>query len=328
MFSNNTINQHYLSQADQRLNALNPDAPRKKKRIYEFKITDREKHSASLVSPRGIGTAEALADSDLFTFAVAEDGLSRENFEKVFERYERNTAALIKRVIQGKNLGMIEANEDLLELFTAKMVSFLRNPFCVAKSVDTFGEFAKFHPADPALDAIYLRVLSGKKPQLEELSQRYGLTIEQYFLWLRILFMSLVPMDGGASNLFDAGCRAIFFKAGNRTVIQVHTYTSERCLLSDRSITSIDNMGGMTMLMFNLAANAFVVYGLVDCAARFGSPLPGLIARELQRQPNAILREYFSDNLDALEAFNQGTLYQAHSRVFCSDSRPYGITLA
>lgn len=42
--SNPTANQHFLSRAEQQLNALNPDAQPANQRIYSFSRLDREAH--------------------------------------------------------------------------------------------------------------------------------------------------------------------------------------------------------------------------------------------------------------------------------------------
>ena len=40
-FENKTKNQHYIAQVEQKLNSINPDAERDKRRIYKLKVKDR-----------------------------------------------------------------------------------------------------------------------------------------------------------------------------------------------------------------------------------------------------------------------------------------------
>ena len=42
MRANDTRNQHFLTQSEQRLNALNPKASRSNLRIYSFTVADRD----------------------------------------------------------------------------------------------------------------------------------------------------------------------------------------------------------------------------------------------------------------------------------------------
>src|SRR5215472_10811453 len=82
-----TKNQHFVSQVEQRLNALNPGARPENQRIYEFEIVDRDQHQVRLVNPKGRLISNALSMFDLFSFDVADDGL-RANLERVFGTYE------------------------------------------------------------------------------------------------------------------------------------------------------------------------------------------------------------------------------------------------
>ena len=40
-FENSTVRQHFLSQAEQRLNAINPGAKRENQRIYQYTLNKR-----------------------------------------------------------------------------------------------------------------------------------------------------------------------------------------------------------------------------------------------------------------------------------------------
>src|SRR6202046_2165345 len=53
MRGNETRNQHFVPQVEQKLNASNPDSTSGKFRIYSFRITDREAYRIELEAPRG-----------------------------------------------------------------------------------------------------------------------------------------------------------------------------------------------------------------------------------------------------------------------------------
>jgi hypothetical protein len=50
---NDTANQHYVSQVEQRLNSLNPNSAPRNRRIYSFTLVDREEFALSLDSSQG-----------------------------------------------------------------------------------------------------------------------------------------------------------------------------------------------------------------------------------------------------------------------------------
>ena len=67
---NETANQHYISQVEQRLNALNPNATPANRRIYAFSLQDRENHAVRLNSHKGVLISRTLVLRDLFSFDI------------------------------------------------------------------------------------------------------------------------------------------------------------------------------------------------------------------------------------------------------------------
>jgi hypothetical protein len=70
---NDTANQHYVSQVEQRLNSLNPNSAPRNRRIYSFKLVDREEFALSLDSSQGCLISKSVAFRDLFSFDVIHD---------------------------------------------------------------------------------------------------------------------------------------------------------------------------------------------------------------------------------------------------------------
>jgi hypothetical protein len=161
---NDTANQHYVSQIEQRLNSLNTNAALRNRRIYSFTIVDREAFVLSLDSSNGRLISQNLVIRDLFSFDVIRDNTSRFNFETLFQQYEAdmesNTAALLRKLDQGSG----DIKKEILEIFVAKFINFLRNPYSVKKVLDTIGSVLRFHPTEPELLARYNAVLAGRKP--------------------------------------------------------------------------------------------------------------------------------------------------------------------
>ena len=87
-----TKNQHFVSQVEQRFNALNPAALPENQRIYEFEIVDRDEHQVRLVTLKGRRISNSLSMFDLFSFDVADSGV-RANLERVFGNYEARSVS-------------------------------------------------------------------------------------------------------------------------------------------------------------------------------------------------------------------------------------------
>ena len=81
MLENDTRNQHFVTQGEQRLNALNPQADPSNLRIYSFEVVDRENYILALESPNGRPIGSNLSLFDLFSFDVPGDSRLRLNFE-------------------------------------------------------------------------------------------------------------------------------------------------------------------------------------------------------------------------------------------------------
>jgi len=83
-----TKRQHFISQIEQRLNAVNPEAKPENQRIYQFDVVDRKRHVVSISDAKGRVISNTLTMFDLFSFDVHEGGVVRANFEDAFSRYE------------------------------------------------------------------------------------------------------------------------------------------------------------------------------------------------------------------------------------------------
>lgn len=132
MSSERIENQHFVSQVEQRLNAVNPNARVKNQRIYEFDIVDRERYQVRLLKSEGRLISGSLSMFDLFSFDVADSGL-RANFEEAFGVYEGRIRDLTVKLLEAHAARSNAVSQELFDLFVAKMVNFVRNPYSVAK---------------------------------------------------------------------------------------------------------------------------------------------------------------------------------------------------
>lgn len=325
-----TKNQHFVSQVEQRLNAINPLALPEKQRIYEFEIVDRERREVRLTDEGGRPISSSLSMTDLFSFDVDDAGV-RMNFEQAFERYENKIRDLTSRLLRDRAASQraIAIDQDVVfNLFVAKIINFVRNPYSVAKVLNTLGAMAQHHPTDPIIYAAYERILRGRRPHQAYLCQKLGITDEQYEAWLRALFMLLTPLAASASPPLEWSLRSLFLDRGKGLFTIIHTYSVERCLLSDRGITSpVEQAPDRFVCDFNLNAHAFIRYAFVDYDLVLKRPMPPIVKQGLMKGPKQVFYNHRHDDLAALNVFHLQVIAQSFKSAFCSGQQPYGVVV-
>ncbi|MDP9123356.1 MAG: hypothetical protein M3N82_01940 [Pseudomonadota bacterium] len=316
-FLNATQSQHYLSQAEQRLNTSTPQAASKNQRIYEFDVIGRF-HDAKLGQPRNPRIRANLALDDVFSFDVKKNSTLRQNFEALFHAYEDNIVAHSEAVLQkaaaNDNDGM---NVEVFELFKAKLLNFMRNPHSVPKMLDTFRQITMVVPTDPDRRAQLDEVLNGNRPHEETTCKVLGLTRDQYTVWLGTQFMLLSDVATDQDSLFDQIVNSLFTNPAVVVLVWIGKYTEHRCMLSDRAATSSINLPGVDCIEFNLRHDAFIRY-----VFRHRNMFrPELTQQQIDAMPKVFNVYYSVDDMEHLRAFNQNVINQSHSRVFCSTDK-------
>ena len=332
MQHNDTANQHYVSQVEQRLNSLNPNANQLNQRIYSFTVADRETFTLSLDSPRGRSISKNLALRDLFSFDVIRDNASRFNFEVFFQQYEAGMESNSVVLLRKLELGSGDLKKEILEIFVAKFMNFLRNPYSVRKVLSTVGNVLKFHPTDPELLAQYNAVLAGRKPHQAHLCAQLDISPEQYQMWLSALFMMLARPAPNEVNLMEIIVKQIFERPSGFPMVCVYRYSGEhadkRCLLSDRGYATPLPQEPHLSFSFNLSSTAFIVYVFASIEKLNLSYLPPPIVIDLYRTQQKEVRVVpFTNDLAALARYNQNVVYQCHHAVYSSSRLVFGATL-
>jgi hypothetical protein len=322
MLENDTRNQHFLPRVEQKLNALNPQAADRNLRIYSFRLVDRESYSLVLESPNGRPIGSNLSMFGLFSFDVLGDS-QRLNFESLFQKYETNIETHTKGLLTKLNARSRDIKAEVIDLFAAKLLNFVRNPFSIIKVLNTFPGLVSYEPANPALLADYRRVVSGKKPHQAHLCARLGISDRQYLEWLRVLFMLLMQMGEGQPNLFEAGIKTLLEDRKKHVAAFVCEYDQDRCLLSDRGYSQPIQDGEHMAFSFNLCSTAFIHYLFADPGKLVqGRASPEFLAHVLaswERRPQVQLDVTHIRNDRALLAcYNRHVVEQCHERVYCS----------
>lgn len=326
-WENETSLQHFIPQVEQRFNAINPHALPKNQKIYSFEIVNREAFELRLENPNGQSISKALAYLDLFSFDVEPNRKIRRNFENAFNRYERNVKTHTESLVQKLKAGQKNVNEEILNLFTAKLLNFTRNPFSIHKILNTFGVLANYVPATSEDQILFERILSGRKPHQEHLCQKFGITDEEYKKWLGILFMLFLPFGDGELKMLESIVKSMFINNEHEIAVLVSLYTNASCLLSDRSFSTNIDKPGIAGFDFNLCSRAFIRYLFADINAIAPPNTPPEYLTNykdaLKRLPRSIQLHYCVDNNELLGGFNRNVIYQSHRYVYCSSKPPF-----
>ena len=261
---NNTRNQHYLSQVEQRLNAINPNATPRNQRIFSFEVVNREALELRLENESGQPISKNLAFPDLFSFDIFPDKDFRMNLECLFNRYEYMVNSSTQKLLQKLKLGKDDVADEVKDLFLAKILNFIRNPFSIPKVLNTFGTFLKYIPAAPDKQILFERILNGRKPHQGHLCQELGISDSDYTDWLRLLFMLFIESGEGELNMLERIVESLFTSTTHEIIVLVSTYTRARCLVSDRAFSTNIKKQGMDGFDFNLCSQAFIRYLFAD----------------------------------------------------------------
>ncbi len=328
--TNNTKNQHFLSQAEQRLNALNPEAREVNQRIYSFSVADGEKRAPVLDDAEGMSIVSNLSFRDLFSFDVKDRRDARMNFESLFGQYEsgirENTENLMRKLASGPTS---DVKAEVLNIFVAKLINFLRNPFSVGEVLRNFGGILRYQPTESDLIEKYNAVRAGEKPQQKYLCSELGLSAAEYQGWLLALFMLLDRPDTGEPNMLERVVKTLYETPSNEVLVCVYQYGDEysdkRCLLSDRGYSKLVPQGPHLAFSFNLCAHAFISYVFSSIDAAAPKNTPPQILEDYSRRRKTVTVSPFKNDLHALSIYNQTVVRQCHSKVYSSSRTVYGL---
>lgn len=314
-----TIRQHYVSQVEQRMNTCTPEADSKNQKIYVFEIDRRgSSDELRLMPPVKHKIANTLALHDLFSFDVQRDSPLRQNFEALFHRYECDLQNVTDRLLKKIDERSSDISEELIALYKAKLLNFLRNPYSIAKCLNTFKSMVNLRPTDPYLDRTLQLVLNGRKPHQVALCKKLGISDAQYRQWLGVMFMMLTELAPGHKTMFDDAMDGMFAEQKFEVGVMICLYTERKCLLSDRSTTTNLQSDRATGMDFNLRHNAFIRYVFGDRRAMLPPETAPYLLELSEKLPPKITAYYVIDDMAMLQNYNMNVINQSHSRVFCS----------
>jgi len=316
-----TKNQHFVSQVEQRLNAIESNS----QKIYSFTLKDREALSVKLDSVKGKKIFATLSIHDLFSFDILGKEAERYNFEALFHKYESDIKVHTDSLLAKLPYAGSDIRDEVISLFLSKFLNFVRNPYSIKKVLNTFPQLCNVHPTDPVHYANFRKVLDGRKPQQKYLCGQLNISEQEYVDWLSVIFLLLAPLEQSSTNFFEQMVRKMCLDTGLFTMVLIYTYDDHSCLLSDKGysipLPDKDHM----VWDFNLYSKGFIRYafGILDKLAPPNAPKE--LVEKYKSQPKSIDVHNIVNDLDTLRKYNQNVVYQCHSKVFSSTPVCFGL---
>ncbi|SEF40661.1 hypothetical protein [Billgrantia desiderata] len=329
-----STNHHYVSQAEQRLNSIDPSRHKKRQRIYAFSITNREEYEVELDSPAGVKIENNLSHDDLYSFDEF-DSERKYSLEGLYGEYEREIGQLTKPLVKKVSANDSNISDELIRVFVLKVLNSFRNPYCIKKTLNTFGSLGTFVPTDEAHKSIYEKIERGADPTRSDIAATFGVSEEEYVGWMKSLFNLLAVKDADGVNIVESMLVSFFADSSNMVNIYVNTYSGEcedkYVALSDRGFTILTDTDEHTTYEFNLSSNSFITYVFTDIRKYAPSYLwdnQELIERIIsgnENQEKNVRVHFITNNLKILDRYNKNVVYQSHAKVFCKGSEIYDL---
>lgn len=327
---NFTRNQHFISQSEQRSNCIDESRPKEKQRIYKFEVADRENNVVRLTNTEGVKIKKNLSFDDLFSFDVKSSSL-RKNLEEFFWKFEEDLAPATDLLISESR---VNSEGDVLKgaaerVFKAKFMGWIRNPYSIVRTIDMYKGLVGLYPTDPGLLADFSEIRTGTKPHLTDVCAEFGVTSDQYFQWLEILFLALMTPPGETKSILESSVEKVVESKGHMGHVIVATYDDVagcRVAIPDTGYLQGTQDPNHNMFLFNLNRSAFASFNVVDLAKQTLVKVPPRMREQVELFNIKFSAQHHHNNMKLLEKFNVLAAYQAHSHIFCAEPQVFGVT--
>jgi hypothetical protein len=319
---NKTRNQHYVSQAEQKLNSSN------RQNIYQFEVHNKDSDLEDIFLKRkdpSRNVEKNLALKHLYTFEKLTSGLFL-NLELIFKEYEDEITNSSNKIIAQLQENCLDITDDYVKLYKVKLMNIFRNPFNINFTLECLSplEFAQFLDSD---ENEMLNRIGLAEPD-QKILNFLEVDIATYRQWLKILFALLVTSEKKESLLDIFLVHQKNNIKSNLIIAVIISDEPNHCLLSDRGFTNF-SVDHEFFFSFSLDANHIISFSSHDIAddpnvARMENP-DKVISLHHKTKKVYIIRDYPA--LQHLKSYNQQTAYQSKNHVFCKSEKPYGINI-
>lgn len=323
-------NHHFISQAEQRLNAIDKKVKNKNQRIYSFDILHKEDPKLKASSPKSVRIEENFCRTDLFTLNVLESG-GQHNLEDAFFKYENASSLLVQSLLQKLDSSAPETlGSELVRLYQLKLINTLRNPYTIRRTLAMFRELRGAVPADEALRAHFKSLDGAYRPQVEKICAEFKISEEEYIDWLKVLYLLILQPVKGKLNLVEDLMWGLFNNSNaikSFSVYRYSDYVKDRGILLCYQIIDLRYGEGTQVQMFNLDSSSFVLVTNIDIRTQNLIGISSKLKEHDFRQNNVVHVDYVMDDMSMLRTFNEHCVWLAHLNVFCAFDKPFGIYL-
>jgi len=326
---NITKNQHYISRVEQKLNSCTPKAHPSYRKIYKFKIENRDNFEVSFVDE--VNIKDNLCDNDLFTYQFI-DEKRRANFESFFERYEKSIEHKTNFIINAdSSTNQAPLLAAIKKVYAAKMVNYVRNPFNIEKTLNNFSTLNNYSYPSKNFKKTIEKIYKLEGNNIQERCKSYKVSHRQYKDWLVILFTLLHDN----SRLMKSFIDEILTQYNHHQNIFMIKNDFEKCILSDRGVCSYVN-GAHSFFEVNLTDQCFIIFvstNILD-TEQYKNPLnqdyfnKAIRTGIMQYECNKLMVIPIDNNIDLLKSFNQRSLYHSHSHIYCSSKNIMGLNIS
>jgi len=341
-FTNNTWNQHFVSQAEQKFNSQNPES--KKSAIYYFEILDKSTRPPTIKSEGKKRVESTFAERDLFTIQKL-SGKDRVNLERLFHRYEseyadhnRNLLRLVRCARRGKDNNVISINwagitNELQFIYKNKIMGWIRNPYKIKEILRIFGPASNMVIASPDALDLYQSITNIEELEIAYVCSKFDITFEEYKTWIKIIILFLYFEKENENTILDGYAEQFFSANELRTFGQIHYFDGAAPLLPDVGV-AIDRHDGKHIFYINMSKNCFMVIQHVELEGKYSQDL--LTAMNIDTKDFAALLpnlrknksiKLYSNNLEMLAGYNQICVKSSRLAVLCASSIVHGINV-
>ena len=321
-------NHHYISQVEQRLNAIDKSVSSENQRIFKFEVVDAESKIIKNLDPAGKKIEKNLAIKDLYALRMLEGG-GQENLEAAFQVYENDIGELTNSLLEKiSRPSSTDFKVEVLRLYLLKFLNSFRNPYSIKKTLHTLASLKGVVPGSAQLAENFSSIDDGRRSQVARICREYGVSEDEYIEWLKAMYLLILqPLDNGL-NLLETMVKSLVENERLVKDITVFSYDKKDevgILLCDRGMVEGNVDDGVLMQMFNLDANNFVSFMFIDVAAQKIVPVPPRYLEGVERLTKETKVRNAINDMDMLAAYNRYCVWQAASHVYCSRAIVFGI---
>lgn len=245
-----TRNHHYISQVEQRLNAIDPHVKPDNQRIFQFRVVRPEPPLIELVDETGRRIEKNLTRRDLYTLKKLPGG-GQHNLESAFQVYEDDVGLLTKSLLEKiKDPRRVDIKVEIVRMYLLKMMNAFRNPHSIIRTLETLSLLEGVVPGDSILRDHFASLNNVTMAQASKLAAEFNVTEQQYITWLKTLYLLILqPLDGGM-NLLEHLVKGLMESPRFIKTITVLQYEGQHedsgILIGDRGWVDISHEEGMT----------------------------------------------------------------------------------